>query len=63
MTYLTVASITQVVSLLMFIAMFIGVLAYALWPANKLVFDETQRQSLDLDPEAIVRQTGKRGIK
>jgi cbb3-type cytochrome oxidase subunit 3 len=49
MTYDTVATISQVTSLLMFIAMFIGVLAYALWPANGPRFDEAQRSALDLD--------------
>ena len=49
MTYNTVATFSQVTSLLMFIAMFAAVLVYALWPANGKRFDEIQRQSLDLD--------------
>jgi cytochrome c oxidase cbb3-type subunit IV len=49
MTYDTVATISQVTSLLMFIAMFIGVVAYALWPSNGPRFDEAQRSALDLD--------------
>jgi cytochrome c oxidase cbb3-type subunit IV len=49
MTYDTVATISQVTSLLMFVAMFLVVLAYALWPANGPRFDKVQRQSLDLD--------------
>ena len=49
MTYETVATISQVSSLLMFIAMFIGVVAYALWPSNGPTFDKLQRQALDLD--------------
>ena len=48
MTYETVATFSQVTSLLMFIAMFAGVVAYALWPRNGKVFDEVQRQALDL---------------
>ena len=51
MTYETVASFSQVTSLLMFIAMFIVVLAYALWPANGRKFDEIQRRALDLKPD------------
>jgi cytochrome c oxidase cbb3-type subunit IV len=49
MTYDTVASISQVTSLLMFIAMFLAVLAYALWPSNGEKFARIQRHSLDLD--------------
>jgi cbb3-type cytochrome oxidase subunit 3 len=49
MTYNTIATISQVTSLLMFIAMFAAVLVYALRPANGKRFDDIQRQSLDLD--------------
>jgi len=48
MTYEIVATISQVASLLMFIGMFAGVLAYALWPRNGPRFDEVQRRALDL---------------
>ena len=50
MTYDTVATLSQVVSLLMFIAMFVAVLAYALWPSNKRRFEAAQRRALDLKP-------------
>jgi cytochrome c oxidase cbb3-type subunit 4 len=49
MTYDTIATLSQVTSLLMFIAMFIAVLAYALWPSNKPRFEEAQRRALDLE--------------
>ena len=49
MTYDTVATISQVTSLLMFIAMFAAVLLYALWPSNGRLFDDVQRRALDLD--------------
>ena len=49
MTYETIATFSQVTSLLMFIAMFVAVLSYALWPRNAARFDEVQRQALDLD--------------
>ena len=48
MTYDTIATISQVTSLLMFIAMFAGVLMYALWPKNKSRFEDAQRRALDL---------------
>jgi len=49
MTYETIAAWSQVTSLLMFVAMFIGVLAYALWPRNGPRFEAAQRRALDLD--------------
>lgn len=49
MTYNTVANLCQVVSLLMFIGMFLAVLAYALKPSNRARFDDAQRSALNLD--------------
>ena len=49
MTYETVASFSQVTSLLMFVAMFIAVAAYALWPKNGPRFERAQRRALDLE--------------
>ncbi len=57
MTYNTVATVSQVVSLLMFVALFAGVVIYALWPANGPRFEEAQRRALDLDDS----QKAKRG--
>jgi cbb3-type cytochrome oxidase subunit 3 len=48
MSYDTVATISQVASLLLFIALFIAVLAYALWPGNGRRFEEAQRRALEL---------------
>lgn len=48
MTYDTVATFSQVASLLLFIALFIAVLAYVFWPGSKRRFDEIQRKALDL---------------
>lgn len=48
MTYDVVANFSQVTSLLFFIALFIGVLAYALWPSNGARFEAAQRDALDL---------------
>ena len=52
MTYDTVATYSQVTSLLFFIAMFIGVIVYTFWPGNREKFDEAQRKALNLDPES-----------
>lgn len=51
MTYETVAQFSQVTSLLFFIALFAGVLVYALWPSNGRRFDAAQRDALDLDQD------------
>jgi cytochrome c oxidase cbb3-type subunit IV len=56
MSYETIATISQVTSLLMFIAMFAAVLAYALWPANRRRFDHIQCCALDLDKRASTKQ-------
>ncbi len=52
MTYETIATVSQVTSLLMFIAMFAAVLVYALRPRNGPMFDRQQRRALDLDQSA-----------
>lgn len=49
MSYDTVATFSQVTSLLLFIAMFLGVLVYVFWPGNRQRFDKAQRQALNLD--------------
>ncbi|MEQ1647920.1 MAG: cbb3-type cytochrome c oxidase subunit 3 [Hyphomicrobiaceae bacterium] len=49
MTYETVATFSQVTSLLLFITMFAGVVVYALWPNNRGRFEQAQRTALDLD--------------
>ncbi len=49
LSYDTIATISQVTSLLMFVAMFAGVLAYALWPHNGPRFEAAQISALDLD--------------
>lgn len=50
MRYDTVATVSQVVSLLMFIGMFAVVLGYALRPSNGARFERAQRAALELDP-------------
>ena len=59
MTYDIVARISQVTSLLMFVAMFAAVLAYALWPRNGPRFEHLQRRALDLDPPTADNRSDK----
>lgn len=56
MTYDTVATISQVSSLLMFIAMFAVVLLYALKPKNGALFDKIQHRALDLEQPARIKR-------
>lgn len=49
MSYETVATVSQVLSLLLFITMFFGVLIYALWPGSARRFDAAQAVALDMD--------------
>ena len=59
MTYDTVAMVSQVTTLILFIALFIVVIGYALWPKNRGKFDKAARAALDLDNS----QTTTRGRK
>ena len=52
MTYEQVASISQVVALLFFIALFGVVLVCAFWPGNKKRFDEAAKLPLEEDSES-----------
>ncbi len=56
MTYDTVAQFSQVASLLLFIALFLGVIAYAFWPGNRRRFEDAQKQALDLDKKSFPRE-------
>lgn len=49
MDYDSVARISQVASLLMFIAMFGAVLVYACWPSSAKRFEKAQIKALDID--------------
>ena len=49
MTYDTVAAVSQVTSLLLFIVLFIVIVGYAFWPANRGKFDEAARAAIESD--------------
>ncbi len=49
MTYEQVASISQVVALLFFVALFAAVLVYAFWPGNKKRFEEAAKLPFEQD--------------
>jgi len=58
MTYDFVAKISQVTSLILFMSIFLAVIAYVFWPGNKDKFEEIQRRSLDLGTDS--RESGGR---
>ncbi len=49
MNYETVAAVSQTMTLLLFIAIFLVVLGYVFWPSNRNRLEHAQRQALDLD--------------
>jgi cytochrome c oxidase cbb3-type subunit 4 len=55
MSYDAIATMSQVTSLLMFVAIFAAVVAYAFWPANRARFERDQLRALDLAPPAQCR--------
>jgi cytochrome c oxidase cbb3-type subunit 4 len=57
MTYEIIAPITQVLSLLLFIGVFLVVLTYAFWPKNGPRFEQAQQRALDL--EDVERDRGR----
>lgn len=52
MTYEQVAFISQIAALILFIAVFTAVAAYAYWPSNRAKFERAARLPLDTDREA-----------
>lgn len=48
-TYNLLASIAQSVGVLYFMALFLAVVAYALWPSNKARFDDAAQIPLKKD--------------
>lgn len=53
MSYITVAGVTQSLSLVFFMVLFIGVVIYALWPGNREEFEHAARLPLEADPDDL----------
>lgn len=47
MTHETVTLISQIAALILFMALFIGVIIYVFWPGNKKKFDEAAQLPLE----------------
>jgi cytochrome c oxidase cbb3-type subunit 4 len=58
MTYQQVASITQAAALLLFVALFVGVLIYSFWPGNRKRFEEAARLPLEKDEDSDHKKDG-----
>jgi len=47
MTYESASTFSQVAALIIFIALFIGVILYVFWPGNKKKFDDAAKLPLE----------------
>ena len=47
MTHHDVTQISQIVALIFFVVLFVGVIVYVFWPGNKRKFDEAARLPLE----------------
>ncbi len=57
MDYETMVTITQTMALVFFVALFVGVIAFAFWPGNKGKFDRAARVPMETTEPAD--ETGK----
>ena len=58
MNYDTVATVSQVASLLLFIALFLAVIGYVFWPGNRAKFEKASRVALDPNTSAANTRDG-----
>jgi cytochrome c oxidase cbb3-type subunit IV len=56
MTYETVATVSQVATLLLFLALFLLVIVYVFWPANREKFEKAARTALEPDHKTMNRR-------
>jgi cytochrome c oxidase cbb3-type subunit 4 len=59
MTYESATTFSQIAALVIFIALFLGVIVYVFWPGNKKKFDETANLPLE-DKDDEPEQDGDR---
>ncbi|MES0384530.1 MAG: cbb3-type cytochrome c oxidase subunit 3 [Hyphomicrobium sp.] len=59
MTYESATTFSQIAALVIFIALFLGVILYVFWPGNKKKFDETANLPLE-DKDDEPEQDGDR---
>lgn len=49
MDYESANTLSQIVALILFLALFVGVIVYVFWPGNRKKFDDAARLPLDDD--------------
>ncbi|MTD92748.1 CcoQ/FixQ family Cbb3-type cytochrome c oxidase assembly chaperone [Hyphomicrobium sp. xq] len=49
MTHQAATVLSQTIALILFVGLFVGILAYVFWPGNKAKFDEAAELPLDDD--------------
>jgi cytochrome c oxidase cbb3-type subunit 4 len=49
MDYESANTLSQIVALILFLALFVGVIVYVFWPGNRKKFDDASRLPLDDD--------------
>ena len=59
MTYESASTFSQITAMIIFIALFLGVILYVFWPGNKKKFDETANLPLE-DKDDEPEQDGDR---
>jgi len=59
MTYESATTFSQIAALIIFIALFVGVILYVTWPGNKKKFDEAAKLPLE-DKDDEPEQDGDR---
>lgn len=52
MNYDTIATVSQLLSMMIFISLAVAAVVYAFWPGNRQRFEEAQREALDLGTES-----------
>ena len=59
MTYESASTFSQVAALIIFIALFIGVILYVFWPGNKKKFDDAAKLPLEVEDDEPEQDGGR----
>ena len=52
MTHQAATVLSQTIALVLFVGLFVGIIAYVFWPGNKKKFDEAAQLPLDEDNDS-----------
>ena len=59
MTYESASTFSQVAAMIIFIALFIGVILYVFWPSNKKKFDDAAKLPLEKEDDEPEQDGGR----